>query len=134
MSPTPPLRVLFVCVGNACRSQMAEGFARHLGCESVEAFSAGSRPAGFVADGAIRTMREIGIDISGQASKSVEEFRDRDFDVVVTMGCGDACPWVPAKLRLDWQIPDPIGKDATFFRMVRDRIEALVKDLLENRA
>lgn len=124
-------KLLFVCVGNACRSQMAEGFARHFGKGKVEAYSAGSRPAGFIAPEAVQTMKERGIDISGQTSKSMEEFRGREFDVVITMGCGDACPWMPAKLRLDWQIPDPIGKDADFFRMVRDRIESLVNGLLE---
>lgn len=127
-------KILFVCIGNACRSQIAEGFARHLGGDKVQAFSAGSRPAGFVAEDAVETMREIGIDISQQASKSVESFRDWDFDVVVTMSCGDACPWVPAKLRQDWQIPDPIGQDAHFFRKVRAMIEERVKALLGNLA
>ncbi|KAB2842779.1 arsenate reductase ArsC [bacterium] len=126
----PPPRILFVCIGNACRSQMAEGLARHLGGAAVEAFSAGSRPAGFVAAGAIEAMKEIGIDISRQASKSVESFRGQDFDAVVTMGCGDACPWVPAKRRLDWKIPDPIGQSPEFFRRVRDQIEGLIRDLL----
>ncbi|MDL1871501.1 arsenate reductase ArsC [Deltaproteobacteria bacterium PRO3] len=130
MSLPPPQKILFVCIGNACRSQMAEGLARHLSGASVAAFSAGSRPAGFVANGAIETMKEIGIDISKQASKSVEAFRGQDFDVVVTMGCGDACPWVPAKRRLDWKIPDPIGQPPEFFRKVRGQIEALVRDLL----
>jgi len=130
MSLPPPQKILFVCIGNACRSQMAEGLARHLSGASVAAFSAGSRPAGFVANGAIETMKEIGIDISKQASKSVEAFRGQDFDVVVTMGCGDACPWVPAKRRLDWKIPDPIGQSPEFFRKVRGQIEALVRDLL----
>ncbi|MCC6273377.1 MAG: arsenate reductase ArsC [Deltaproteobacteria bacterium] len=129
--PLPPSQsILFVCIGNACRSQMAEGLARHLGGGAVEAFSAGSRPAGFVAAGAIEVMKEIGVDISGQASKSVEAFRGQDFDVVVTMGCGDACPWVPAKRRLDWKIPDPIGQSPEFFRKVRGQIEGLVRDLL----
>ncbi len=130
MSPTPPLKLLFVCIGNACRSQMAEGLARHLGGAAVKACSAGSRPAGFVAAEAIEAMKEIGIDISKQASKSVEAFRGREFDVVVTMGCGDACPWVPAKRRLDWKIPDPIGQSPEFFRKVRGQIEGLVRDLL----
>ncbi len=130
MSLPPPQRILFVCIGNTCRSQIAEGLARHLGGGAVEARSAGSRPAGFVAAGAIETMKEIGIDISQQASKSVEAFRGQDFDVVVTMGCGDACPWVPAKRRLDWKIPDPIGQSPEFFRRVRDQIEGLIRDLL----
>ncbi|MFO1463338.1 MAG: arsenate reductase ArsC [bacterium] len=128
-SPTPK-KILFVCIGNSCRSQMAEGFARHLGGDSLLVFSAGSRPAGFVADGAVRAMQEVGIDISKQASKSVEEFRGQEFDAVVTMGCGDACPWLPAKRRYDWKIPDPIGQSEDFFRKVRGQIEAEVRALL----
>lgn len=127
----PAPKLLFVCIGNSCRSQISEGFARHLGAGLVEAFSAGSRPAGFVAPGAIETMREKGIDISQNASKSVEDFRGMSFDYVITMGCGDACPWVPAKHRLDWQIPDPIGKSPEFFREVRDLIESKIKSLLD---
>ena len=124
-------KLLFVCIGNACRSQMAEGFARTLGANQVLAYSAGSRPAGFVAGGAIDVMKEKGIDISDHFSKSVEDFRGQSFDAVVTMGCGDACPWVPAKQRFDWQIPDPIGQSPEFFREVRDRIETEVRDLLK---
>jgi len=110
---------------------MAEGFARHLGGKDIQAFSAGSRPAGFVADGAVQTMQEIGIDISDQASKSVETFRNQDFDAVVTMGCGDACPWVPARSRIDWQIPDPIGHSQAFFREVRETLKSKVAELIE---
>ena len=110
---------------------MAEGFARHLSADRVLAYSAGSRPAGFVAKGAIEVMKEKGIDISGHSSKSVEDFRDQSFDAVVTMGCGDACPWVPAQRRFDWKIPDPIGQSPQFFRQVRDQIEAQVRELLE---
>jgi arsenate reductase len=124
------ISLLFVCIGNACRSQMAEGFARSLGADRVLAYSAGSRPAGFVAAGAIETMKEKDIDISGQASKSVEDFRNESFDAVITMGCGDACPWVPAKRRFDWKIPDPIGQSPEFFREVRDQIENQVRELL----
>lgn len=126
-----PQSLLFVCIGNACRSQMAEGLARHLGGESVRAHSAGSRPAGFVAPLAIEVLRERGIDISQQHSKSVAEFQGQSFDYVVTMGCGDACPWLPAKVRLDWQIPDPIGRPVEFFRQVRDEIETKIRSLLE---
>ncbi len=131
MNSKTPKKILFVCIGDSCRSQMAEGFARHFGGESVLACSAGSRPAGFVAEGAVRAMREVGIDISKQTSKSVEKFRGQEFDAVVTMGCGDACPWVPAKLRQDWQIPDPIGRDAEFFRKVCDQIQDKVQGLLK---
>jgi len=122
--------LLFVCIGNACRSQIAEGFARALGGNSVKAFSAGSRPAGFVALKAIEVMAEKGIDISGQSSKGLSDLPNQEFDAIVTMGCGDACPSLPAKHRLDWQIPDPIGKPIEFFREVRDQIEAEVKSLI----
>ena len=123
-------KILFVCIGNSCRSQMAEGFARHLGSKRIQASSAGSRPAGFVAAGAIEVMKEKGIDISGHASKSVEDFRGQKFDAVVTMGCGDACPWVPAERRFDWRIPDPMGQSSEVFRQVRDQIEEQVRLLL----
>jgi len=127
-----PLRLLFVCVENSCRSQMAEGFARAQGGAEVEALSAGSRPSSKVNPGAIASMAEIGIDISGHASKSLKEAaRGGDFDAVVTMGCGDACPWVPARLRADWQIPDPKHMDAAGFAAVRDLIGRQVGELLE---
>ena len=131
---TAKRKILFVCIGNACRSQMAEGWARHYGGDEFQVFSAGSKPAGFVAEGAIEAMREKGIDISQQSSKSVEGFRGQEFDAVVTMGCGDACPWVPAKLRHDWRIEDPYGRDAEFFRKIRDEIGAKVQDLLKGLA
>lgn len=129
-SKNPNLTLLFVCIGNACRSQMAEGFAKHLGKGKWEVYSAGSRPAGFVAPLAVEVMKEKGIDISGHYSKSVEELPLKKFDYVVTMGCGDTCPFVPAKQRIDWQIADPIGSPIGFFRQVRDEIEAKIKALL----
>lgn len=121
--------VLFVCVGNACRSQMAEGFARHLGPPELAVYSAGSRPAGFVAPQAVEAMKEKGISLAGQFSKGVGEV-PLEFDVVVTMGCGDSCPTVKAKRKMDWDIPDPIGGPPQFFRKVRDEIEAKVRVLL----
>lgn len=123
--------IIFVCVGNACRSQMAEGFARHYAPQDVKVFSTGSHPAGFVAPEAIRAMAEQGIDISAHWSKHIDELPGRKFDYVVTMGCGDACPAVPAIERIDWQIPDPIGRGPEYFRSVRDLIEEKVKKLLE---
>lgn len=122
--------ILFVCVGNCCRSQIAEGFARHLGQPDLVVYSAGSHPAGFVAPAVVEMMKEKGIDISGQYSKGLDEIPSMDFDIVVTMGCGDFCPSVKAKKRVDWKIPDPIGRSPEFFRKVRDDIEAKVKGLL----
>lgn len=126
----PSRRLLFVCVENSCRSQMAEGFARHHGGPDVEASSAGSRPSGQVNGRAIAFMAERGIDISGQRSRGVDEVASGEFDAVVTMGCGDACPWVPARARLDWELPDPKGLDDEGFRRVRDDIERRVLELL----
>ena len=99
--------LLFVCVENSNRSQMAEAFARIHGGEAVEAFSAGSRPSGVVNPKAIASMAEVGYDLSKHASKSLDEIPDVKYDFVATMGCGDACPLVQAKQRDDWQIPDP---------------------------
>lgn len=123
-------RVLFVCVENANRSQMAEGFARRHCGEGVCALSAGSRPSGRVSPKAIASMRERGIDIASQRSKSLEEVQATPFDAVVTMGCGDACPQVRARLREDWEIPDPRSLGPDDFAEVRDLIERRVCDLL----
>ncbi len=122
--------VLFVCTENACRSQMAEGWARKL-LPDWQAFSAGSKPRGSVDPNAITVMQEVGIDISGNTSKGFDTLPTRDFDYVVTMGCEDGCPFVPAKQTLDWNIPDPAGKDLDFYRTVRDLICDLVKHLPE---
>ena len=130
---TAPLRLLFVCVENSCRSQMAEAFARELGGARVEALSAGSRPSGTVNPRAIESMRDAGLDISRHASKSLQDVAGSGapaFDVVVTMGCGDACPWVPAARREDWAIPDPKALEPAEFARVRDQIEARVRALL----
>ena len=123
-------RVLFVCIHNSCRSQMAEGLARHLGGDFVEAHSAGSAPCGQVDAGAIETMREIGIDISIHTSKSLDDVPQVDYDFVATMGCGDACPMVRAKRREDWGIADPKGKEPEAYQVARDTIQARVKQLL----
>ena len=125
-----PLRLLFVCVENANRSQMAEAFARQIGGDRVEAASAGSKPSGTVNERAIEAMREKGCDLSTHRSKPLEEVRDVRFDAVVTMGCGDACPDVRARVREDWSIPDPRDMRPEEFRGVRDLIEASVKSLL----
>ena len=122
--------MLFVCVENSNRSQMAEAFARIHGGGRVEAWSAGSSPSGRVNPRAIEAMREIGYDLSTHASKSLDELPPVAFDAVVTMGCGDACPNVAAKRRVDWQIPDPRELAPAEFRAVRDRIEREVEALL----
>lgn len=123
-------RVLFVCVENSNRSQMAEAFARAHGGEGVEACSAGSRPSGQINPRAIALMAERGIDLATQRSKSLGEVGDEPFDAVVTMGCGDACPWIPARWRQDWALPDPKRLDDAGFRRVRDEIEQRVIALL----
>ncbi|KGQ20255.1 Protein tyrosine phosphatase [Lysobacter dokdonensis DS-58] len=122
-------RVLFVCVENANRSQMAEAFARMAGDAEVEALSAGSRPSGVVNPKAIRFMEEVGYDLTTHRSKSLDEVQG-EFDAVVTMGCGDECPWVPAKRREDWALSDPKHMDDDGYRAVRDDIAARVRTLL----
>ena len=122
-------RVLFVCVENSNRSQMAEAFARMQGGSEVEALSAGSKPSGQINPKAVRFMAELGYDLSVHASKSLDEI-DGGFDAVVTMGCGDSCPWVPAMLREDWALPDPKHMDDDGYRAVRDEIAQRVKTLL----
>lgn len=124
--------VLFVCVENSCRSQMAEGFARARSGGRVATYSAGSRPSGQVNPRAIAFMRERGIDLAQQASKGLDELpAGVRWDFLVTMGCGDACPHLPAKSRLDWDLPDPKALPDEDFLRVRDRIESLVGDVLD---
>jgi arsenate reductase (thioredoxin) len=125
-----PRRVLFVCVENSNRSQMAEAFARLHGGARVEAHSAGSRPSGKVNPRAIQFMRERGYDLSSHASKPLDDFHGKEIDVAVTMGCGDACPLVRAARREEWNIPDPKDLPDDQFREVRDLIERTVKELL----
>jgi protein-tyrosine-phosphatase len=126
------MRVLFVCIENSCRSQIAEAFARMHGA-GVDAYSAGSKPSGQVNEKAIASMREIGYDLSTHRSKGLDEIPPGPYDVVVTMGCGDACPWVPAKRREDWAIPDPKEMDPDAFREVRFEIGRRVDALLSSR-
>ena len=124
------VRVLFVCIENSNRSQMAQAFARMYGGDKVEALSAGSKPKGIVNPKAIAAMKEIGYDLTTHTSKSVDLFNGQDIDAVVTMGCGDACPLVKAKRRIDWQIPDPRDMPPAEFNKVRDLIGEQVKALL----
>jgi arsenate reductase (thioredoxin) len=123
-------RILFVCVENSNRSQMAEAFARLHGGDRLEAFSAGSRPSGKVNPRAIEFMREVGYDLTRHGSKALDQFNGTEIDVAVTMGCGDACPLVRAGRREEWQIPDPKELPDDEFRAVRDLIERKVKGLL----
>ena len=122
-------RVLFVCVENSNRSQMAEAFAHIHGGDQVDALSAGSAPSGQINPKAVRFMAELGYDLTTHASKSLDDI-DGEFDAVITMGCGDNCPWVPAKLREDWGLPDPKHMSDNDYRMVRDDISARVTALL----
>lgn len=124
-------KLLFVCVENSNRSQMSQAFASMLGGEEVEAYSAGSKPSGKINPKAIEAMAELGYDLSSHQSKSLEEVKAyAPFDVVVTMGCGDACPWMPATHFVDWQIPDPRNMEKEQFREVRDMIREKVKTLI----
>jgi protein-tyrosine-phosphatase len=124
------VRVLFVCVENANRSQMAEAFARLLGGDAVEAYSSGSRPSGVVNPKAVAAMAELGYDLSAHGSKSLADIPDTEYDLVATMGCGDACPLVRAKRRADWSIPDPKHLPPAEFNAVRDLIRNQVRAAL----
>jgi len=123
-------RILFVCVENSNRSQMAEAFANLHGVGAVEAHSAGSRPSGRVNPKAVESMREVGYDLSTHKSKGLDLFNGQVFDVAVTMGCGDECPLVQADHRLEWQIPDPKALDPEHFREVRNLIESKVVEMI----
>ena len=129
MAPETTRRVLFVCVENSNRSQMAEAFARLHGGPGLEALSAGSRPSGRINPKAVRFMAERGYDLASHRSKPLEDIGGA-FDAVITMGCGDDCPWVPARRREDWALPDPRDMDDDGYRRVHDEIEARVKALL----
>ena len=123
-------RVLFVCVENSCRSQLAEAISIHLFSNHLKAFSAGSRPSGRVNPKAITSLKGIGIEHKGK-SKSVDEIKGSDFDFVVGMGCGDECPNIPGSKRIEWNIPDPKEFDSEKFDEIRDLIkEKIVSDLL----
>src|SRR6476469_5114986 len=122
--------VLFVCVHNAGRSQMAAGWLRHLAGDAVEVRSAGSAPADQVNPAAVEAMREVGIDITDQTPKLLEYETAKSSDVIVTMGCGDACPVFPGKRYEDWKLEDPAGRDIAAVRRIRDEIDARVGRLL----
>lgn len=124
------IRVLFVCVENSNRSQMAQAFATIHGGDRVEALSAGSRPSGKVNPKAVAAMAELDYDLTTHTSKSVDAYTGQEIDAAVTMGCGDACPLVNARRRIDWQIPDPRDMPPEEFRKVRDLIATKVRELL----
>lgn len=124
--------VLFLCVHNAGRSQMAAGWMRHLAGERVDLFSGGSEPAELVNPAAVAAMAEKGIDISGEIPQPWADEIVRAADVVVTMGCGDACPVFPGKRYLDWELEDPSGKDVAGVRPIRDDLEQRVRALMED--
>lgn len=125
-------KILFVCIENSNRSQMSQAFAKMLGSSTIEAYSAGSKPSGVVSPKAIAAMKELGYDLNKHDSKSLEEVRQyAPFDAVVTMGCGDACPWMPTKKFVDWKIPDPKNMEREEFNKVRDLIRSKVKNLLQ---
>ena len=126
--------VLFVCVHNAGRSQMAAGFLRELGQDRVEVLSAGSAPKGSINPVAVAAMAEVGIDIANNVPKTLTPEAVQASDVVITMGCGDACPFYPGKRYEDWVLDDPAGQGIESVRIIRDeikgRIEVLLQELL----
>ncbi|MER7759209.1 arsenate reductase ArsC [Streptomyces sp. NPDC097619] len=122
--------VLFVCVHNAGRSQMAAAYLARLGGDRVEVHSAGSAPADTVNPAVAEAMAEVGIDISAETPKILTTEAVRTSDVVITMGCGDACPYFPGKRYLDWRLDDPAGQGVAAVRPIRDAIESRVRGLL----
>ena len=130
MTSTPPPSLLFVCVHNAGRSQMAQAWLAHLAGDAVEVRSAGSAPADTVNPAAVEAMREVGIDISQARPAVLTTDSVRRSDVVVTMGCGDACPIFPGKRYEDWPVDDPAGQGVEAVRPIRDAIRGRVVDLL----
>ncbi len=123
-------RIVFICVENARRSQMAQGFAEALGHGNIEVYSAGSRPSFQIDPLVIEVMKEKGIDLFGKKPKSLNELPSVEMDYLVTMGCEEACPAVLVKKIIEWEIPDPKGKPIDGFRKVRDMLEEKVKGLL----
>lgn len=130
MPQTPLASVLFVCVHNAGRSQMAAGFLRHLAGDRVEVRSAGSLPGDRINPSAVDAMAEVGIDISDQKPKVLTPEAARASDYIITMGCGDACPYFPGKTYLDWALEDPAGQGVEAVRPIRDEIKALIEGLI----
>ncbi|MCX5215999.1 arsenate reductase ArsC [Kitasatospora sp. NBC_00240] len=130
MTTAPIASVLFVCIHNAGRSQMAAGFLRHLAGDRVEVRSAGSIPGDQINPSAVAAMAELGIDISDQKPKVLTTEAVQASDYVITMGCGDACPYFPGKKYLDWKLEDPAGQDVEAVRPIRDEIKGLIEGLI----
>lgn len=124
-------KILFVCVENSCRSQMAEAFAKMHGDGIIEAFSSGSRPSGIVNPKAIASMKEVGYDLSKHISVGLDEIPQVEYEYTITMGCGDECPMIPALNREDWALPDPKHMEPQEFNKVRDIIETEVISLIK---
>jgi protein-tyrosine-phosphatase len=122
-------RVLFVCIENSCRSQIAEAFSHLYARELIQAYSAGSRPSRQINPKAIAAMAELGYDLGKHVSKSLGEIPQVKYDYVITMGCGDECPFIPAKVHEDWNVPDPKTLPMEQFRQVRDQIGERVQEL-----
>jgi len=125
-----PPTVLFVCVRNAGRSQMAAALLERIAGDGVRVLSAGTRPADDIHPNVVAAMREAGIDLSAARPRRLEDGAVREADVVITMGCGDECPFYPGKRYEDWDLPDPAGRPVEEVRAIRDEIERRVRDLL----
>lgn len=124
------LKVAFVCTGNSCRSQMAEGFARHLGSDALEIYSAGTHPASEINPNAKAVMKEAGVDIGNQYPKLLDDI-PYEMDILIKMGCGVVCPFLPNKYEEDWGLEDPVGKPVDEFRKTRDIIKDKVIGLID---
>ena len=124
------MRVLYFCIDNACRSQLAEALTNMLGTEGVEAYSAGAAPAATLDEKACDVMRELGYEMSGQYPKSIDDLPEIEFDYAVTLGCGDETPVVKARMMFDWDIPETRGMSVSDIRSVRDTIRDRVERLL----
>ncbi len=124
-------KVLFVCIENSCRSQMAEALCKIYGKDLIDSYSSGSRPSGVVNEKAVVVMKEIGYDLTSHVSKPLDEIPQVKYDYVITMGCGDECPYVPAEKREDWEIPDPKAMEMDEFIEVRNTIKNKVIRLIE---
>ena len=125
------LKILFVCVENARRSQMAQGFVESLGKGKLEVYSAGSRPSSVIDPLVIEVMKEKGIDLSAKQPKSLNDLPPTEMDYLITMGCEETCPAIPAKKIIEWEVPDPKGKSIEFYKEVRDIIRERVRRLLK---
>ena len=126
----PPTTILFACIHNAGRSQMGAGFASRFGGEHVRVLSGGSEPGAAINPVVVEAMRERGIDVAGEQPKAFDDAMVESADIVVTMGCGDACPFFPGTRYLDWPLDDPAGQPIEAVRRVRDEIEVRVRGLL----